>query len=171
MARAKFHITIRKEENNSGLFVANEWIIAGRISSPSFHLTSWIVLLYTYRWYFTFCCCVTHWEQDSKQKRLLGANYSQHVLYTPFNELDWRRGHWLWLALPVIQDEPCNLPHITPVMCKSPSTSNSLLGLHWSRDKAPLKQHNSSRSVSAHHGGRSLSGGGELRAHSHNYNN
>lgn len=94
------------------------------------------------------------------RKRLLGANYSQHVLYTPFNELDWRHGHWLWLARPVIQDELCNLPHVTPVMCtESPSASNSLLGLHWSRDEAPLKQHNSSRSVSAHRAREGLGGG------------
>lgn len=52
-ARIEFHITIRKERNNCGVFKANEWLIAGRISSPSFHLSSWIVLLYTYRWYST----------------------------------------------------------------------------------------------------------------------
>lgn len=41
-----------------------------------------------------FSFCAIPREQCSK-KRLFGANYSQHVLYTPFNELDWRRGHRL----------------------------------------------------------------------------
>lgn len=114
---------------------------------------------------------MTPWKQGSKKKRLFGANYSQHVLYTTFNELDWRCGHWLWLARPVTEDEPCNLPHVTPVMCTtSPSASNSPLRLQWSRDEAPLKQHNSSRSVSTHRRGRGWRGV-ELGAHSHNYNN
>lgn len=180
-----------EEEKKTGPVTENAWMITGRGSSPSFHLTSWIVLLYTYRWYSTFLCCTIPCKQGSK-RRWFGANYSQHVFYTPFNELVWRHGHWLWLACPVIQDEPCNLPHVTPVMCtKSPSTSNSQLGLHWSRDEAPLKQHNSSRSVSAHQWGRSwrewgcvcmrvcvwqgwVAVGGwavEQGAHSHNYNN
>lgn len=130
-----------------------------------------------------FCCWTIPREQGSK-RWWFGANYSQHVLYTPFNELDWKRGHWLWLPHPVIQDEPRNLPHVhnphppillptPPVMCtKSPSTSNSLLGLHWSRDEAALKQHNSSHCVSAHQGrgfgeveerGKAGEGGGQSR--------
>lgn len=55
------HITIR-------VFTAHEWMIAGRISSPSFHLTSRIVLLYTYRWYATFFCCAVPREQGSTKK-------------------------------------------------------------------------------------------------------
>lgn len=158
MARIEFHITMRKGWNGCGVSKANERTTAGRKSSPPFHLTSRIVFIaHLQMMLHLFLLCE---QGNKKKKRLFGANYSQHVLYTPFNELDWRHGHWLWLARPVIQDEPCNLPHVTPVMCKSPYTSNSLLGLHWSRDEAPLKQHNSSRSVSAHRRGRGWGGVG-----------
>lgn len=152
---------MRKGQNNSCTFVENEENII-------FLILFW---LYYTPAEDTPLFLMTPWKQGSKKKRLFGANYSQHVLYTTFNELDWRCGHWLWLARPVTEDEPCNLPHVTPVMCTtSPSASNSPLRLQWSRDEAPLKQHNSSRSVSTHWLGRGWRGV-ELGAHSHNYNN
>lgn len=178
-ARTGVHITTTKEQSNWWMFRTNKWTIAGRVSFPSFHLSSWIVLLYTYRWCITFCCWAANKVAKEKEGYLaliIPSMYFTHHL------MSWTGG------VAVGRDSLSQLSKMNwtislaspPVMCtKSPSASNSLLGLHWSRDEVPLKQHNSSHCVSTRthirilRKGRGLwrGEGGVLRAHSHNYNN
>lgn len=138
-------------------------------------------------------CCALYCEQGSetiKKQGLFGTNYSQHVLYTPFNELDWWRGHWLrLLARPVIQDEPCNLPHVTslslgpgppphPIPCygstgaetkrRSSNTTAPVASRYASEGGAGEEEEEEDvEEDDGREGGR----GGEPGARSHNYNN